>query len=64
MLDQAVNAVGELGEILWWVVWIGRVSLVVGNIVVKSHGSSCDHPPWWVAGKGYWERVSGDNEHN
>ncbi|THG03213.1 hypothetical protein TEA_009740 [Camellia sinensis var. sinensis] len=23
-----------------------------------------DHTPWWVTGKGYWDRVSGDNEHN
>ncbi|KAF5947604.1 hypothetical protein HYC85_013561 [Camellia sinensis] len=45
----AVNAVGELGEILWSVVWIGRVGLMVDNIGVRSHGSSCDHPPSQVA---------------
>ncbi|THG04299.1 hypothetical protein TEA_000763 [Camellia sinensis var. sinensis] len=60
----AVNAVGELGEILWWVVWVRGVGLGIGNVVLRSHGSSCDHPPWWVAGRDYQEWVSSDNEHN
>ena len=52
MFDHAVNAVGKLNDILWWVVWIGRVGLMVGSIMVRSHGSSRDHALGWVEGKG------------
>ena len=37
---------------------------MIKDIMVRSHGSSCDHPPSQVVGGGYWEKVSGDNEHN
>ncbi|THF97369.1 hypothetical protein TEA_014270 [Camellia sinensis var. sinensis] len=37
---------------------------MVGSIIVRSHGSSHDHTLGWVGGKGCWDRVFGDNEHN
>ena len=45
LLSHAVDAIGELDEILWRLVWVGRVGLVVSSIVVRSHGSSRDHTP-------------------
>ena len=45
LLGHAVNAVGELDKVLRWVVRIGGVGLVVGSIMVRSHGSSRDHTP-------------------
>ena len=43
MLGHADNVVGKLDKILWWVVWIRGVGLMVGSIIVRSHGSSRDH---------------------
>ena len=43
MFGHAVDAVGKLDEVLWWVVWIGGVVLMVGIIIVRRLGSSRDH---------------------
>lgn len=43
LFGHTVDAIGELDEVLWWVVRIGRVGLVIGSVMVGSHGSSRYH---------------------
>ncbi|CAL5401480.1 unnamed protein product [Camellia sinensis] len=51
LLGHAVNTVSKFDDVLWWVVWMGRVCLMIGGIMVGGHGPSRDHTPGRVRGK-------------